>query len=117
VAHEIRISREHRLGLAQARKLAFRWAQAAQDKLGMECSYEEGDSQDVLGFKRAGAQGELTVTQDRFELEARLGLLLGAFGERIESEIVKNLDLLLAEKEPLQAFDEALARRGNRSRR
>ena len=59
-----------------------------------------------------GANGELKITKDRFELDARLGLLLGAFKERIESEIVKSLDLLLAEKEPLKAFDKALAKSG-----
>ena len=109
--HEIRISRDHSLGLAQARKLAFRWAETAEEKLGMECTYEEGKGQDVLSFTRAGANGELKVTRDRFELEARLGFLLGAFRERIEGEIVKNLDLLLAHKDPLNAFDEAMAKR------
>jgi hypothetical protein len=34
-----------------------------------------------------------------------------AFKERIEGEIVKNLDLLLAEKEPGKAFDKALAKK------
>ena len=109
--HEIHISRSHSLGLAQARKLAFRWAEAAEENLGMECTYEEGKAEDVVSFTRAGANGELKVTQDRFELDARLGFLLGAFRERIEREIVKNLDLLLAHKEPLKAFDEAIARR------
>ena len=37
---------------------------------------------------------------ERFELDARLGFLLGAFKDRIESEIVKNLDDLLAKKKP-----------------
>ena len=109
--HEIHISRDHSLGLPQARKLAFRWAETAEDKLGMECTYEEGKAQDVVSFTRAGANGELRVTKDRFELDARLGFLLGAFRERIEGEIVKNLDQLLAQKEPLKAFDEAIARR------
>jgi putative polyhydroxyalkanoate system protein len=109
--HEIHISRDHSLGMAQARKLAFRWAETAEEKLAMECTYEEGKSQDVVSFTRAGANGELKVTKDRFELEARLGFLLGAFRERIETEIVKNLDLLLAHKEPLKAFDEAIAKR------
>lgn len=109
--HEIHISRDHSLGLAQARKLAFRWAESAEENLGMECTYEEGKAEDVVSFTRAGANGELKVTKNRFELDARLGFLLGAFRERIESEIVKNLDLLLAHKEPLKAFDEAIAKR------
>jgi hypothetical protein len=36
------------------------------------------------------------VCGQRFELDAKLGFLLGAFKERIEGEIVKNLDDLLA---------------------
>ena len=109
--HDIRISRDHRLGLAAARKLAFRWAETAEEKLGMACTYEEGKTSDLVTFTRAGANGELKVTKDRFELHAKLGFLLGAFRERIESEIVKNLDELLAHPEPLKAFDHAIAKR------
>ena len=108
---DIHITRDHKLGLPAARKLAFRWAETAEEKLGMECTYEEGKTSDLVTFTRSGANGELKVTKDRFELDARLGFLLGAFKERIESEIVKNLDALLAEKEPLKAFDQALAQR------
>jgi putative polyhydroxyalkanoate system protein len=108
---DINIVREHDLGLAAARKLAFRWAETAEEKLGMECTYEEGKTSDLVSFTRPGANGELKVTKNRFELDARLGFLLGAFKDRIESEIVKNLDLLLAEKEPLKAFDHAMEKR------
>lgn len=103
---DIRITRDHKLGLPTARKLAFRWAQTAEEKLGMECIYEEGKTSDLVSFTRSGANGELKVTKDHFELSARLGFLLGAFKDRIESEIVKNLDLLLAEEEPAKAFDQ-----------
>ncbi|HSV36919.1 MAG TPA: polyhydroxyalkanoic acid system family protein [Ramlibacter sp.] len=109
---DIHISRDHSLGLPQARKLAFRWAETAEEKLGMACTYEEGKTADLVSFTRSGVNGELKVTGDRFELDARLGFLLGAFKERIETEIVKNLDLLLAEKEPLKAFDHALSKQG-----
>jgi putative polyhydroxyalkanoate system protein len=108
---DIHIEREHALGLPKARALAFRWAEAAEEKLDMECTYEEGKTSDLVSFSRSGVNGELRVTRDRFELHARLGVLLGVFRERIEGEIVKNLDLLLAQKVPLKAFDEAIARR------
>ena len=108
---DIHLSRDHSLGLAQARKLALRWAETAQEKLDVKCTYEEGELADRVAFSRAGAHGELKVTSDRFELDARLGLLLGVFKDRIESEISKNIDLLLAESEPLQAFERALAER------
>jgi len=107
---DIHIVREHALGLAGARKLAFRWAEVAEKKLEMECTYEEGKTSDVVGFKRPGASGELKVTKDRFVLDARLGLLLGVFKGRIESEIVKNLDQLLDHEDPLHAFEQGLAR-------
>jgi putative polyhydroxyalkanoate system protein len=110
---DIHITRDHALGLPAARKLAFRWAETAEEKLGMECTYEEGKTSDLVSFTRSGANGELKVTKDSFVLDARLGFLLGAFKERIESEIVKNLDKLLAEKEPLKAFDQALEKRGH----
>ena len=106
---DIHIEREHTLGLAEARKLAFRWAELAEQKFDMECSYEEGKTSDMVSFSRSGANGELKVTADRFELHARLGFLLGVFKERIETEIVNNLDQLLAQDEPLKALDVAVA--------
>ena len=108
---DIHITREHELGLPAARKLAFRWAELAEEKFDMECTYAEGKTSDLVSFTRSGVNGELKVTKDSFALDARLGFLLGAFRERIENEIVKNLDLLLEQEEPLKAFDEEVARR------
>jgi putative polyhydroxyalkanoate system protein len=108
---DIHITRQHHLGLAEARKLAFRWAEVAEEKLDMECSYEEGKTSDLVSFTRSGVKGELKVTREKFVLDARLGLLLGAFKERIESAIVKNLDELLAHESPAHAFEKAVARK------
>lgn len=93
---DIRIEREHQLGLSAARKLAWKWAEQAEAEFDMSCTYEEGDDGDEVQFTRSGVNGCLKVTGTRFELDARLGFLLGAFKDRIESEIVKNLDELLA---------------------
>ena len=106
----IHIVREHALGLERARKLAFRWAEVAENKLQMQCTYAEGQAHDVLTFQRPGASGHLKVAKDRFQLDARLGLLLGVFRQRIETEIVKNLDELLAHEDPLHAFEQGLAK-------
>ena len=108
---DIHITRKHALGLHAARQLAFRWAEEAEERLGMECVYEEGKTSDLVTFKRLGAHGELNVTKDGFDLHARLGVLLGVYRDRIETEIVKNLDELLEQKEPLQAFDKAVKER------
>lgn len=110
----IHITREHTLGLAGARKLAFRWAEVARQHLAMKCLYEEGEDADLLHFDRPGAHGKLQVTASEFVLDAKLGLLLGAFRHRIQAEIVDNLDLLLAQEDPHAAFDEAVARRAAR---
>ena len=107
---DIHIQRDHSLGLPEARKLAFRWAELAEEKFDMACSYEEGKTSDLVSFRRSGVNGELKVTGDTFELDARLGFLLGVFKDRIETEIVKNLDELLAQEEPLKALDVAVAR-------
>ena len=95
---DIHIVRKHALGLKEARKIAYRWAEQAEENLQMQCTYEEGKTCDTVGFKRSGADGTLAVTADKFEMNAKLGFLLGAFKGRIEAEIAKNLDSLLAEK-------------------
>lgn len=97
---EIHIHRQHGLSLAQARKMAFQWAEQVEEEFNMECVYEEGETTDEVSFTRTGVSGTLTVSPDSFELQARLGFLLGAFKDRIESEIVKNLDVLIAKNTP-----------------
>lgn len=92
---DLHILRHHSLGLHEARKVAFRWAEHVEEEFQMACTYEEGKSQDEVCFTRSGVSGTLHVTKDKFELNAKLGFLLGAFKARIESEIVKNLDDLL----------------------
>lgn len=92
---DLHILRNHTLGLAKARGIAFDWAEQVERDFGMACIYEEGKTADVVRFSRTGVEGELHVTKDRFELDARLGFLLGAFKGRIEAEIVKLLDTML----------------------
>lgn len=93
---DIHIHRDHTLGLAKARKIALQWAEDAEKKFEMECTIFEGDDSDTVDFKRSGVNGQLLVAADHFELNAKLGFLLGAFAKTIESEIEKNLDALLA---------------------
>ena len=93
---DIHIRREHALGLAKARKIAWQWAEQVEKEFDMECTVLEGDFSDTVEFTRSGVNGTLIVAPDHFELEARLGLLLGAFRKSIEGEITKNLDALLS---------------------
>ena len=66
----------------------------------MECSYEEGDTQDTLTFTRAGVSGTLVVDAQQFDMTAKLGFLFTAFKDRIEAEIGGQLDALLDTPSP-----------------
>ena len=102
---DIHILRKHTLGLPKARKIAFAWAERAEKDFAMDCSYKEGATHDEVAFSRSGVKGTLMVTADKFELNAALGFLLGAFKGKIEGEIVKNLDTLLAKETGKSASD------------
>ena len=93
---DIHIQRDHALGLRAARKIAFAWAEKAEKKFDMECTYEEGDEQDTLYFTRAGIKGTLDVFPDALDFHAELGFLVSAFKNRIETELSEQLDKLLA---------------------
>jgi putative polyhydroxyalkanoate system protein len=94
---DIHIHREHTLGLARARQIAWAWAEQVEARFDMECTVLEGEATDTVEFTRTGVSGRLIVAGDHFDLEARLGFLLGAFSRTIEAEIVKNLDTLLGQ--------------------
>lgn len=93
---DIKIHREHQLGLAKARKVAWKWAEDVEARFDMECTVVEGESSDTVEFTRSGVTGRLIVAADHFDLDAKLGFLLGAFSKTIEQQIEQNLDSLLA---------------------
>ena len=91
----IHIQRPHQLGLAAARQAAFAWAEKAEEKFHLECTYAEGADQDTVSFERSGVSGQLQVYADRFELDMHLGFLVSAFKHKIESELNAQFDELL----------------------
>lgn len=97
---DIHIHRAHALGLPKARKIAWQWAEEVEKKFDMACTVIEGEFSDTVEFKRSGVSGLLVVAPDHFDLNAKLGFLLGAFSQTIQSEIEKNLDALLARSRP-----------------
>ena len=94
---DIHIHRPHTLGLAKARKVAWAWAEQVEAEFQMECTVVEGERSDTVEFTRSGVTGSLLVAADHFDLNAKLGFLLGAFSKTIEAEIEKNLDTLLVQ--------------------
>jgi len=93
---DIRIHRDHALGLPRAREIAWQWAEQVEQKFDMACTVHEGEDEDTVEFTRSGVKGALTVSASHFEVVAQLGFLLGAFKATIEAEIQKELDTLLA---------------------
>jgi putative polyhydroxyalkanoate system protein len=92
---ELKIERTHTLGLSGARAVAERWREQAEQEWGMTCASEPGEAEDRMRFARSGASGELVVTENRFDLQLKLGFLLGAYSGKIEEKIQANLDALL----------------------
>jgi putative polyhydroxyalkanoate system protein len=92
---DIKIHRDHELGLKRAREIAWAWAEQVEAKFDMECTVLEGKTSDTVEFSRSGVKGQLIVAAKHFELSAKLGFLLGAFRGTIEAEIQKELDALL----------------------
>jgi putative polyhydroxyalkanoate system protein len=92
---ELKIEREHTLGLDGARLVAQRWREQAEQEWGMTCASEPGEAVDRMRFERSGVSGELTVTETRFDLQIQLGFLLGAYSGKIVEKINANLDELL----------------------
>jgi putative polyhydroxyalkanoate system protein len=92
---ELNIEREHSLGLDGARLVAERWREQAEQDWGMTCASEPGEALDRMRFERSGVSGELCVSATRFDLQIKLGFLLGAYSGKIEEKIQANLDALL----------------------
>lgn len=95
---DIHIHRNHQLGLARARKVAWRWAENAENSYDVECTVLEGETSDTVEFKRSGFSGTMNVAADHFTLDVKLGFLLKAFAGKIESEATKELDAALAKE-------------------
>lgn len=93
---DIKIEREHGLGLPAARQIALKWAAQAEEKFALTCRYEEGQAGDLLRFSRPGFDGTLAVSPERFEVNARLGLMFGLFKADIEGKMLRQFDKLLA---------------------
>lgn len=92
---DLRVHRDHALGLEPARDIARRWMDDARDRFNLSCECDAGAEADTIRFHGPGVSGTLRVAGDAFDLDAKLGFLLGPFSRRIEQEIASQLDALL----------------------
>jgi putative polyhydroxyalkanoate system protein len=107
---DLHIHRAHTLGLDRAREVAWKWAEEVESKFDMACTVIEGEDTDTVEFSRTGVKGTLLVAADHFELDAKLGFLLGAFSKTIEAQIQDNLDDLLGSAEKSMKARKATAK-------
>ena len=61
---DLKIHREHSLGLAKARKVAWQWAEEVERKFDMECTVVEGEYSDTVQFTRSGHKHEKTADHE-----------------------------------------------------
>jgi putative polyhydroxyalkanoate system protein len=92
----LHIHRDHALGLERARALSRQWVDKARSRFELDCTVSEAADGDTIEFSRSGISGRFLVAADHFDLTAKLGLLLGPLGRKIEGEIASQLDALLA---------------------
>lgn len=88
---EIKVVRKHRLGVAQAKKIAQKTADDLAQEYGLRSAWDG----DTLRFSRSGVEGSMAVTPTEIRLQAKLGLVLSAFKAKIEQHIEHRLDGLL----------------------
>jgi putative polyhydroxyalkanoate system protein len=85
---DIEVQRDHALGLKKAKAAAQKVADEMAESFDMESEWEGN----TLHFSRSGVSGELTVTKNSVQMNAKLGFLLAAFKPKIEAQIEKNFD-------------------------
>ncbi len=85
---ELRIKRQHGLGLAEARLAAQRVADELASSLQVRSAWDG----DTLRFSRSGIDGSLKVSADDVEVVARLGMLVAMLKPQIEARVNRDFD-------------------------
>ena len=84
----IHLRRSHDLTAQAAREKVERMATALAGRFDAECTWKG----DVLSIEHPSVKGKVTVGKDDIVVEAKLGLLLAMFHDRVDGEIARILD-------------------------
>jgi putative polyhydroxyalkanoate system protein len=84
----IHLRREHDLTPKAARKKVERVAEVLARRFDAECQWNG----DVLSVNHPSVNGKVTVGKNDVVVEAKLGLLVAMFRDRIDAELVRILD-------------------------
>jgi putative polyhydroxyalkanoate system protein len=93
---DIKLVKPHSLPIAKAKALV----QKAADELAAEYELSSEWHGDTLHFHRSGVDGQMYVTDSEIRLHVTLGFLLRPFKGKFVGHIERNVDRLLAEREP-----------------
>jgi putative polyhydroxyalkanoate system protein len=89
---DVKLTREHGMTVAQAKKVA----QKVADDMAKEYDLESEWDGDTLHFARAGVKGFLEVDAKTMDVEVTLGFLFKPFAARFRDTMSANFDKLLA---------------------
>jgi putative polyhydroxyalkanoate system protein len=89
---DVKLTREHGMTLAQAKKVA----QKVADDMAKEYDLESEWDGDTLNFQRAGVKGFLEVDAKIMNVEVTLGFLFKPFAGKFKETMGGNFDKLLA---------------------
>lgn len=87
----IHLTRDHELGLDQARRRIDQVARRLERELQVACQWRGNR----LHFQRPGASGKIDVAEDMVTLDVRLGLLLAPMRQAIAVRIADRLTTVL----------------------
>ena len=92
MAH-IQISRQHDIPIDLLRDKNNHMMISLQDKLSFNTKWE---NESELTFRRKGANGQVRISENQFELSLNLGLMYRAMRSQIESRIISEVDSQLS---------------------
>ncbi|MEM1090425.1 MAG: polyhydroxyalkanoic acid system family protein [Pseudomonadota bacterium] len=88
----IKIRRSHESGLDKAREAADEIAGEMGERFGVTSNWQG----DVLAFSHSAVRGQIQVSEEAIEVDAKLGLLVTPFKAALESRIHDYIDQYLA---------------------
>ncbi len=89
---KINIRRSHASGLTKAREAADEIAGEMGERFGVTSNWRG----DVLAFTHSAVKGQIEVSEETIEVDAKLGLLVSPFKSALETRIHEYIDRYLA---------------------
>lgn len=93
---DIRLEKAHSFDFETARTKAKEWLAEANERLGLDVQYQEGETQDTATISKAGVNAKATLDASKIVFEAELAFLAKALKAPIANGIQEGLDKYFA---------------------